>query len=332
MKLSHIFADKEFESRGIKFINSLKEKKYEIIPCLRSKNQSYIKFVLKTVKKILKNKPDMIHAHRISGFVPAIIIKIIKPRTKIIYDKHDIHKYDFIFDNLLFFANYVLVASDLHLSCIRKRKKNSEVIHNYTNFKPVSRKKIQQIRKKIKLKKNDVFLLFQGSIVPEYGLQMLIESLPKINKKVKVIIIGWIKDQEYWDKLQKKLTDNVIYLGAKNYNEMNDYVGASDIGVILFEKSKLTDFGNPAKLFEFINCKVPVIVTNVISVTRYVKKYKNGIIVKNKNELANAINKIISKKIRQKYSKRSPILSWDEDFKKYEKILEKLKWARQKKK
>lgn len=327
MKVAHIFANEQFESRGIKFVNSSKKYGLEVYPYLRKKNQSYLRFMFRTISSIINSKsdarPDVIHAHRISGFLPAIFVKILRPKTKIIYDKHDIHKYDFIFDRLLFFADHVIVCSELHLKYIRKLKRESSIIPNYSDFVTVNKKTINAVRKELKLNSRDLFVLFQGSIVPSYGLDLLVKSLPKLDKNVKICVLGWIKDKDYWNSLKKDFSDRIFYIGSKEYSEMNRYVGSVDVGVVLFDKSKLTIFGNPAKLFEFIACKVPIVCTDVPSVSPYIKKYGNGIVVENEVELAEAINKMNNAKLRKTYAKESPDLIWDSVFQDYLKILNK---------
>lgn len=321
MEIAHIFANDALESRGIKFVKSSKQNNIKIVEYLKDKDESYKHFLFKTIKLALKDRVKIIHAHRISGFLPAIFIKILHPSVRIIYDKHDIHRYDWLFDRLMFFADYVLTASELHLNHVRKFKKKSLVIPNYSDFNPITQKEREKIRKIAGLSKNEILLLFQGSIVKDYGLDLLVQSLPLLNKKIKLVIIGWIKEPEYWESIKKNLTERVIYLGAKEYSEMNKYVGAADIGVVLFKKSKLTLFGNPAKLFEFINCKIPVVTTDLECVSKYIKRYQNGIVVNNVKELADAINKLTDKKTRESYSKRSPDLQFSEEFKKYLEIV-----------
>lgn len=325
MEIAHIFANNDFESRGIKFNECSKKYGIKVLPFFRRDGQTYLDYALSTAKQILAKDVKIIHAHRISGFIPAIFVKLLKPSVKIIYDKHDIHKYDFIFDRLMFLSSYVLTASDLHLAHVKKFKKDCEVIPNYSDFKPVDARVRKKLRKEAGIRDDEVVVLFQGSIVREYGLDLLINALPKINTKVKIIILGWLKDPEYWELIKEKLTDRVIYLGPRPYSQMNKYVGSADIGVVLFKKSKLTMFGNPAKLFEFISCKIPVVVTDIQCVSKYIKKYHNGLIARTQDDLAEAINKLSDKKIREKYSLNSPKLSFEQQFKKYLLILNKLK-------
>ncbi|MFA5084582.1 MAG: glycosyltransferase family 4 protein [Candidatus Paceibacterota bacterium] len=323
MRVAHVFANESFESRGIKLINSSKKSRITVVPYLKKKGESYLGFLIKTADSILRENIETIHAHRISGFLPAILVKMLRPKTRIIYDKHDIHKYDFIFDRLLFFADHVIVCSELHLKQIRKMKKESSIIQNYSDFAPVSRKTAENVRKELKLGSKELFVLFQGSIVPSYGLDLLVKSLPKLDENARICIIGWIKDKDYWDSLKRDFSGKIRYIGSRKYEEMNKYVGSADAGVVLFDKSRLTTFGNPAKLFEFIACRIPVICTDVQSVSPVIKKYGNGIVVNGESELADAINKMADRKTREAYAKKSPNLSWDSEFKKYLKILNK---------
>lgn len=324
-RIGYVFANTEFESRGLKFIESSIKNSYGIIKFLRRKNESYFSYVLRTVKSIHLKNPDIIHAHRISGFIPAMISKLTGSTAKIIYDKHDIHRYDIIFDRLIFLSDYVIVASDLHLQRIRKITRKSDVIHNYSNFSRADKNTIKKIRRVIGLKKDDIAILFQGSIVPEYGLDMLLCAIENFPTSVKIIIMGWIKDKIYWNFCKNKFQRRVIYLKSKSFNEMPKYVSSADIGVVLFKKSKLTEYGNPNKLFEFLSCKVPVVVTDLPSLSPYVKNGINGFVVKNMHELENSIMALMNKNLRKRINNNSlPNLKWSSEFEKYKNIVDKL--------
>ncbi|MEM5832452.1 MAG: glycosyltransferase family 4 protein [Candidatus Aenigmatarchaeota archaeon] len=324
MIVAHIYANEKFEPRGYKFVKKLKENNYTVLELLKPKNQSYLRFIITTLINLYKSKPDVVHAHRISGFVPAILAKIINPHLKIIFDKHDIHKLDFIFDRLTrFFADYVIVASDLHKKRMLNFHNNVEVLYNYSWFKKASKREIESARKEFGVKKEDIVVLFQGSVIKDYGLDLLLHAVKNLSKKIKIVVIGWIKDPIYWENCRKIYPD-IIYLGAKEYEQMYKYISAADIGVVLFKKNKLTEYGNPNKLFEFFACKVPVIVSDVKSISKYVKNGKNGFVIKNEQELQKAIDKLQNRNLRKKISKNIPNFKWENEFKKYLTILETL--------
>lgn len=303
MKIAHIFANKNFECRGQKFIAKAKEKGHEVVPILKEEG-SYLKFILKSLRTLKKEKPDWIHAHRISGYVPAILYKLYNQKVGIVYDKHDIHWLDFIFDRLLFFADQVLVCSELHYSKISQLTRKVLRIPNFSDFAPVTDKVREGVRKELGLNYGDTFILFQGSIVKTYGLSMLIEAMKEIqDKTIKAVVIGW-KDEDYWNEIKDTLPTNITYAGSRNYDEMNKYVGSADIGAVLFQKSKLTKFGDPAKLYEFMNCKVPIIATDLPYLRQAITFSDSGIIIKNKNELKDAILKLSKKQERIKFQMR----------------------------
>lgn len=320
MKIAQIFAGKEYERRSTKFVEALKEEGHELVTVLK-KRGSYPSFVLSAVNQLIHEKPEWIHAHRISGYVPAMIYKILNPKVKIIYDKHDIHKLDFIFDNLLFFSKWVFVCSALHYSHLIKKTKRCKKIPNYSTFVPLRNSTKKQVRKELGLKKEDTFILFQGSIIRDYGLDLLIRAMQNISdKRIKVFIIGWIKDKEYWEEIRLKLSENIIYLGSKPFNEMNKYVGSADVGLILFKKSRLTLFGDPNKMYEFLNCRVPIISTDFDYVREIFEKYGGGVIVKDENQLRQAIIRLSDKKQRNKIKTRWN-LSWGSIKNDYLKLL-----------
>lgn len=315
MKVAHIFANTSYEPRARKFIRTLEEDNQEVLKILKKEGENYPKFVWNTIKRLLKEKPEWVHSHRISGYITAIIYKLLNWKSKIIYDKHDIHKLDFIFDKLLFFAKYVFVCSELHLKELNRR--NVIRIPNYSTFKPVSEERIREVRRELELKEGDIFILFQGSIIKEYGLEMAIKAMNKIKEKnIKLIILGWIKDEEYWNKLKKNFSDNIIYAGTRKFEEMNDYVGSADIGLVLFQKSRLTINGDPNKLYEFLNCKVPIISTNLGYMKDLFKKYGGGVSVKNEEELVEKILLLSNEKVITNWN-----ISWENIKDKYLEIL-----------
>ena len=311
MKIAQIFFGTNYEPRGRKFVNTLEKEGYNVVRILKKENsERYSFFVLNSIKKLIKEKPEWVHAHRISGYAPAIIYKILNPRVKIIYDKHDVHKLDFIFDKLLFFSKYILVCSDAHLEYLKKRTRNVVRIPNYSLFTPLIKSKINYVRKKIGLKKEEIFVLFQGSIVREYGLDLALQAMKQIsNKRIKLVIIGWLKDKEYWEEMKKHFSDNVVYLGSKPFEQMNDYVGSADIGLVLFKKSRLTLFGDPNKMYEFLNCKVPIISTNLDYMKKIFAKFKGGVIIKDAKGLKQELLRLSLGKERIKIK-----TSWNFDW------------------
>lgn len=328
MKIAHIFANDHFEVRGRKTIASSEKKGYKIIKILKKgKSERYPVFVWMAIKTLLKSSPDVIHAHRISGYIPAIIARFFGNKSKIIYDKHDTHAYDWFFDRLIFMSHYVLTNSELHLKKIKKHlgKKGVYVYHNYSFFKPLSQNENLEFRKKYDFKKSDFIILFQGSISPLSNPLNLLKALKKTkDTNVKLAIVGWPLDDKLWEDIKSHFSDRVKYLGSVPYEDMNGIISMSDVGTVAFEKCEMTDMGDPNKLWEAMACKKPVIVSNVLSIAPVVRKYKNGVVATTPLEIKNAIVKLQDKKFYAECVKNTPNLTWGEQFSDYDKILKKL--------
>lgn len=326
MKILHLFANDIFEPRSQKIMDSSKSAGYEVVSILKPSKKSYFWYFINSTKKILEDRSDIINAHRISGYLPAIMAKILGNKSKIIYDKHDTHKLDFIFDYLIFLSDFIFTNSKLHLQKISKfLKSGGDVLHNYSYFKPINKKQNKEYRKKYGFKEIDFIILFQGSISRLSSPENLVNAMKLIkNKNIKLAIVGWPIEKKYWEKIKKNFTKNVKFLGSVTYDEMNGIVGMSDVGTVMFKKCVMTDNGDPNKLWEAMACKKPVIVTDVESIAPVVRKYKNGLIGNSPRELAKAIVEMTNKKRYMEFVKNTPDLTWDMEFVKYNKVLKKM--------
>jgi len=59
------------------------------------------------------------------------------------------------------------------------------------------------------------------------------------------------------------VSENVHFLGRKDYNALPDYLSFFDVCIIPFRKNKLTDACNPIKMYEYLSLGKPVVATNL---------------------------------------------------------------------
>ena len=78
---------------------------------------------------------------------------------------------------------------------------------------------------------------------------------------------------------QLGLTARVQFLGRKAPDELLPYFEASDIGVSLPLPSLLWDYACPLKLFQYMACGLPVLVTKTGEQELLMEKYHPGIAV-----------------------------------------------------
>ncbi len=90
--------------------------------------------------------------------------------------------------------------------------------------------------------------------------------------------------------------ENVYILGAKSYNELPAYLKHSDVAIIPFIKSELTDSISPIKLYEYCSSGIAVVTSNLKEVESlnapiYIAKSHDDFISGIKSYLSNKYNK-----------------------------------------
>lgn len=155
-----------------------------------------------------------------------------------------------------------------------------------------------------KIKKHQ--LLFLGHLLKKQGLQMVLEAIPLIIKKIpdfKFVILGGGEYEDNLKKLAKALNiQRHVWLKGwiKDRKIIDTTLGESAAAIVVYvpEKEKIHNFsyyGDPIKIKEYLASGLPVILTDVPYNAREIQNRRCGIIVSyRKEEIANAIIKILS--------------------------------------
>tara|TARA_Y100000310_G_C20575636_1_gene760257 strand:- start:135 stop:1310 length:1176 start_codon:yes stop_codon:yes gene_type:complete len=276
----------------------------------------------KTLEKI---KPDVVFAHESRQGLPAIAAYYKnKFKYKFIVDQHDFyHKIPnhvwwkktlrfldyFLFRK--FIVNFSLKRADRIIVLTDQTKnflKNTHKIKGNKmqliplgvdtdsfKFKESSR---SRIRKKHKIKEDEIAIVFAGTIVRRKGLDIIFKAFSELdNNKLKLLIVGngEVNYVNELKELAKKLgiEKNTIFTGFKNKKEIPDYFSASDIGV--------WPGNNSVIIMEAMACKLPIVMVDLQ--LGYLTSFNNGFKFKenDKNALKERLNKLIrNKSLRKK--------------------------------
>lgn len=107
-------------------------------------------------------------------------------------------------------------------------------------------------------------VMFLGSIRPHKGLDDIVQSLNILDRDdIRLMVIGAGEDPIYEDKLKKLGKEKVILKGLIPFNEIPQYLSASDLVVLPQKKTKQSYGQIPAKLFDAMAMAKPIIATNV---------------------------------------------------------------------
>jgi glycosyltransferase involved in cell wall biosynthesis len=163
----------------------------------------------------------------------------------------------------------------------------------------------------VKPEKTETFnILYQGSLNIGRGLEQLIDSMQYI-ENAKLIIFG---DGDISKQLQeqiqnKNLTEKVELKGKISINGLIEETQKADLGISLEENLGLNYyFALPNKLFDYIQARVPVLVSPFPEMQKIIGKFNVGTTYEHKNPqaLAKKLKEIIEQKeIYQKWQKNT---------------------------
>ena len=275
--------------------------------------------IVKGLKQTLNDiKPDVVFAHESRQFLPALAAYYKnKIGYKLIVDQHDFyHKIPNypLWKSFLRFLDYFLFRKFIVDYSIKRADKIVAVTQETKNFLLKTHKINSQrilliplgvdtdffkfdnearlnIRKKFKLKENEVVLVFSGTIVRRKGIELLLEALSEIrNEDVKLLIVG-DGDLSYMQELKNlskrlEIENKTIFTGFVKKDEVKNYFSASNIGV--------WPGNNSVSIMEAMACKLPIVMVD-LQLGQLVS-YNNGIKFpqNNKEKLKDALNKLVN--------------------------------------
>lgn len=174
-----------------------------------------------------------------------------------------------------------------------------------------------------KVKKHQ--LLFLGHILKKQGLQMVLEAIPLIVKKIpdfKFIILGGGEYESNLKELAEKLKiqQYIDFRGWIRDRKIIDTTlgeSAAAIAVYIPEKEKIYNFsyyGDPIKIKEYLASGLPIVLTDVPHNAKEIERRKCGIVVNyEKEEIANGVIKILSNEDELK-NYRNNALAYAKEF------------------
>lgn len=157
-------------------------------------------------------------------------------------------------------------------------------------------KKLEKIREKHKINKNDFIILYVGRLGEEKNVDFLLDNqeyFVKNNKKVKLVIVGDGPDyKKYVDKVKKlNLQENIIFTGKVPYNSIQYYYNLGNVFV-----TASTTETQGLTLIEAMATSIPVICINDESFRNTVIDGLNGFIFDNKKDYRKKMDSVINDK------------------------------------
>ena len=164
----------------------------------------------------------------------------------------------------------------------------------------INQNKLNKIKEKLNLKNEDFIILYVGRLGKEKNVDFLIDNqeyFTKINKNIKLLIVGDGPDLETYKTKTKKLKQekNIIFTGKVPYNDIQYYYNLGNIFV-----SASTTETQGLTIIEAMSARLPVVCIDDESFRKTVVNDLNGYLFKNKKEYRNYIEELIKNKTKLK--------------------------------
>ncbi len=277
---------------------------------LKSRNWSKKSFVqlLKYIEftyRVLKNyrKYEIIHCNDLNTLPIGVLIKFLHKDAKIVYDAHEYETemnglsgflksaVKFLERSLIKYADRVITVSNaiaeeyVRLYGIQK----PALVFNtpFLQYHP----KRDYFRKEFGIGKKDLIFLYQGSLAPGRGVEIVLDAFKEFSKKGAnhtiensdvvpcVVFMGYGPLEERIKESSKEYS-NIYFHEAVAPDILLEYTSSADFGISFIEDCCLSyRYCLPNKMFEYLMAELPVIVSNLPEMKHFVETKGVGLVV-----------------------------------------------------
>ena len=215
-------------------------------------------------------------------------------------------------EKFMLMADTVVVSSKSLLQTKSKIQPTTYLVKNGvdTSIFSQDKKSIKTIKKTIG---------YVGSIDDRLDTQLL-ESIVKDFPNHDFLFVGRITEKSVFDTLQKY--PNVTFTGAKQPNELAEYMKKIDVGLIPFKKNEFTKNIYPLKINEYLASGMPVVTSNFADLSDF-----DGLIYEgNSSDFGDNLIRALQEQDEKQIDKRRTFAqqnSWKNRAIEFEEILQK---------
>lgn len=296
----------------------------------------YIRFAVRLLKNLYKQKSDIIIAEDVYSLPFCTIISVLR-RAKLFYDSREVYtEIPALNDKLLVkylikliegfcikMTSLIYTTGRMDSEYIEKlySLRKTEVLRNLPLYK---KEILPDVEFKERLKNNASFnLVYQGIIVKGRGIEKYFEMLQYL-ENCGLVLLGGGEHEDYYKKLanQMNVAERVIFAGKIPQEKLLSYTACCDLGVSIIDADSLNSiYALPNKMFEYIMAGVPVLINNLPQMAEIINTYKVGFITEkcNRTEILKIIESIsqnadMRTELKNNCSKAAEVLNWQKEF------------------
>ena len=331
---------KEFEKVGTTQVHRIKLKSRSWPKHLLFQLLKYIEFIYKVVKLYAKNK-HVVHCHDFSSLpIGMVIKKMYNKNIKIVYDAHEYETEinglkggrkkltKIVEKKLIKYVDKVITVSDsianeyVRLYAIDK----PAVVLNTPPF-VIFINKTDVFRNTFNIANEQIIFLYQGGLDHDRGIEIILDAFIKLsnkthplNGKAAMVFMGYGPLEDLVYKAAHKY-DNIYFHPAVPPDVLLNYTGSADFGILFYENTCLNHYYcSPNKIFEYVMAELPVIVSDLYEMKRFVSQNKIGCVSKENTSdgLITAIGEVMNmnyQELKNNVKNLKTVYNWEEQEK-----------------
>ncbi|EKE00498.1 MAG: Glycosyltransferase [uncultured bacterium] len=268
------------------------------VPVLRVKTNYIpilpVELLIFWIKCVLRYRKEyLFHCNDLYTLPIGAFIKLLNKKAKFVYDCHEYETEVHILNKapllkiiakiverlLIRYADAVITVSG-HIA--EEYVKNygipkPRLVLNCPNYHDYQKKDL--LRLKYKISQNTKIVLYQGEYRQGRGLEEILDAFSRIeNDHFAMVFLGYGNSDKIVDAAKR--CKNIFIHPKVGVSEYMDYVCSADFGIHLMKNTCLNhDYALPNKLFEYLMGGIPVIVSSLTEMKKFVKEYNVGFVL-----------------------------------------------------
>lgn len=242
----------------------------------------------------LYRKEKVFHCNDLYALPPAWFIKtFLNKKVQIVYDCHEYETEAGIYIGkpvlkwISKISERILIKSADKVICVSEsiaeayqeiyRIEKPTLVLNCPRYRKYEG--LQIMRKELGIDKDKVIFLFQGEYQKGRGVDKLIEIFKKLETINERLVLVLLVYGDEIDILEEKIKDckNILRHDQVSNDIYMNYVASCDWGIYLMENiCKNNDYALPNKIFDYIMGGLPVVVSNLKEISKFVNENKVG--------------------------------------------------------
>ncbi|MBD3233129.1 MAG: glycosyltransferase [candidate division Zixibacteria bacterium] len=298
----------------------------------------FIKYMTRAAIKAADIKADIYHAFDLDTLLPAFIASVLN-RGKLLYEAHEYYVgiqallnrpftksiWSILERLLIHKADRVITVNQSIADKLVSRYAipTPDVIYSCTN--PIITERSSYLRERYNIPPDKLIVLYTGILREGQGLMILPELFSKTDKAVMVLVGDGPLLMELESKSNRlNVEERMIFAGKVDYDELEKYYNSADVGILLMEPiAENNRYALPNKFFGYLSAGLPVIVSDIPELKRFVDTYNLGLVISPQvQEAVYAVEKIASETSLYERYRRNAIdfskeYTWDKEASKY---------------